>query len=417
VSAEPTIAYVLGTFPQPSQTFITREVRGLKQLGVDLQVYALARRTPLTLEPIDRAWYDEVTFVPRALAPSVVAANLHYLLRAPGTYLRTWRTLLGLPHRPPLLVARAAVLLLRAAWIALAIERRGGCRQVHAHFALAQTEVAIAISRLLDVPFSFTAHARDIFATPSALEEKIRAASLVVTCTQYNVDHLRRLVPDVPASRIRLVYHGVEIDSPDRPTPPPVAAAASDPVILAAGRLIEKKGFDTLIDACAVLRSRAVPFRCRIIGDGPLKGALRRRAADAGVDDAVDFTEWMPSTALRLEMTRATVFAMPSRIANRGDRDGIPNVVLEAMAAGLPVVATSVSGLPEVVADGVTGLLVPPGDPLRLAAALQTMLSDPALRSRVARAATEQLAREFALSASSRRLAATFGISAAAQGR
>jgi glycosyltransferase involved in cell wall biosynthesis len=407
VSADRTIAYILGTFPQPSQTFITREVRGLKQLGLDLEVYALGNRPPDVLDPIDRQWYRQVSFVPRALAPQVLAANAHYLGPSPGRYLRACGTLVKLPHRPRILALRALVLFMRAAWIARAIERAGGCRHIHAHFALAQTEVAMAVSQLLGVPYSFTAHARDIYASPSALEDKIRGAALVVTCTQYNADHLRALVPDVPASRVRLVHHGVDVQMP--------SAVRSDagernepPLILAAGRLIEKKGFDTLIDACAALQRKHVPFRCRIVGTGPLHGSLRRRAAAAGLGEAIDFPGWMASADLMAQMQQAALFAMPSRISGKGDRDGIPNVVLEAMAAGLPVIATNVSGIPEAVIDDRTGRLVPPDDVEALARALEELLADAMLRGRFGAASRDRIAQEFTLAVSSHRLAAVF---------
>lgn len=402
------VAYILGTFPQASQTFIAREIRGLRLAGLPMLVFALGKRDPDVLEDADRAWYPDVRFAPLFLAPAVLAANLWLARRAPGRYLRTFGRLLALPHRPRILVLRAITLVMTAAWIARTIERAGGCRQVHAHFALAQTEVAMAVSDLLGVPFSFTAHARDIYATPSALEDKMNAARVVVTCTGYNVTHLRSLCPDVPAAHIQLVHHGVDVDAASR-----VAARQGEhtdgrPVILAAGRLIDKKGFDTLIDACAELRARGHVFECRIFGTGPLMAALRRRAEAADLASAVDLPGWAPAGQLLDAMGRAAVFAMPSRVALGGDRDGIPNVVLEAMAAGLPVVATNVSGIPEAVSDGTTGLLVEPDDVTALADALERVLTDVALSARFGAAARARIAEEFTLEVASSRLIALF---------
>src|SRR6202163_3020772 len=209
-SPETAIAYILGTFPTPSQTFIAREVRGLLAAGVPLHIFSLRRRPASALEAPDREWFHLVRFAPLSLSPTVLSANAHFLRRDPGRYASALRLVLGLPHRPRVLVVRAVALFLVAAWIAREIERAGGCRQVHAHFALAQTEVAMATSALLGCPFSFTAHARDIYATPSALPEKMRAARFVVTCTQYNVDYLRHLCPDLARERIQLVHHGVD---------------------------------------------------------------------------------------------------------------------------------------------------------------------------------------------------------------
>ena len=402
------IAYILGTFPQASQTFIAREVRGLRDAGLPLLVFALGRRSPDVLEEADRAWYPDVRFTPVFLAPAVLAANAWFALRAPGRYARTFGTLISLPYRPRVLVLRAVALFMRAAWIARTIARAGGCRQVHAHFALAQAEVAMAVAGLLGVPFSFTAHARDIYATPSALEEKMRAARTVVTCTAYNVEHLRGLCPELSPSRVQLVHHGVDVDAASRVAEQRLSDAGATPVILAAGRLIDKKGFDTLIDACAVLRSRGRTFTCRIFGTGPLMAELRRRADAAGLGASVDLPGWARAGRLLEEMGRATVFAMPSRVAAGGDRDGIPNVVLEAMAAGLPVVATGVSGIPEAVSHDVTGLLVEPDSPSSLATALERVLTDAGLAGRFGAAGRARIAEEFTLAVASQRLRALF---------
>ncbi len=402
------VAYILGTFPQASQTFIAREIRGLKLAGLPLLVFALSRRAPEVLEDADRAWYQDVRFAPLLLAPGVLAANLWLARRAPVRYLRTFGALLALPHRPRILVLRAIALFMTAAWVARTIERAGGCRQVHAHFALAQTEVAMAVSGLLGVPFSFTAHARDIYATPSALENKIRAARVVVTCTGYNVTHLRGLCPDVPAAHIQLVHHGVDVDAASLVAAHRGLDADARPVILAAGRLIAKKGFDTLIDACAELRARGHVFECRIFGTGPLMAQLRRRTEAAGLASACELPGWAPAAQLLEAMGRAAVFAMPSRVAAGGDRDGIPNVVLEAMAAGVPVVATHVSGIPEAVSDGKTGLLVETDDVTALADALERVLTDPALSARLGAAARARIAEEFTLEVAASRLLAIF---------
>jgi glycosyltransferase involved in cell wall biosynthesis len=423
VSPERPIAYVLGSFPQASQQFITREIRGLRAFGIRLQVFALARRSPEVLEEADARWFAEVVFVPRAMAPPVLLANLRQAAADPQRYLRACWKLLRLPHRPRALVFRSIVLMLRAAWIAQAIERAGGCRHVHAHFALAQTEVAMAVSTLLGVPYTFTAHARDIYATPSALEEKIRSAALVLTCTAYNMEHLRALVPDVPPERIEVVHHGVDLgvavpiapESGETSSAPAAASRDDDgaavravPLILAAGRLVEKKGFETLIDACAELERRRLPFACRIYGTGPLAGALHRRIDAARMDDRIVLPGWIAPRALAEAMRSAAVFVMPSRLSRRGDRDGIPNVVLEAMSAGLPVVATRLSGIPEAVVDGRTGLLVEPDDPGALAEAIARLLGDAPLRRAFGTAGHLRAREEFALDVSSARLADSF---------
>jgi len=407
VSPDLPVAYVLGTFPQASQTFIAREIRGLRRLGVPLLIFARGRRDKEALEEPDRSWYQEVLFAPAVWGWAGLVSNLHFIVRTPGLYARTLISLLRLPHRPRVLAVRAFSLMLTGAWIAREIERAGGCRQVHAHFALAQTEVAMAVSGLLGCPFSFTAHARDIYATPSALEEKIRAAAVVVTCTAYNVEYLRGLCADVPPDHVALVHHGVEVEAKSTA----YRAGRSDgsePLVLAAGRLIEKKGFDTLVAACAELGRRGVAFRCRILGTGPLEQALRGQIRSAGLDHRIELAGWVSPETVSREMAEATVFTMPSRISGTGDRDGIPNVVLEAMAAGLPVVATRVSGIPEAVVHGETGLLVEADVPLALADALEQIVTNERLAADLGASAATRARAQFAIEASARRLAAAF---------
>ena len=403
-SPEAPIAYILGTYPQPSQRFIAREVRGLLAAGAPVQVFALRRRSPEVLEDPDRAWFDTITFAPRSLMPAALAANLWWLRRHPGRYGRTLWSLLWLPHRPRILRVRALALMAIAGWIARTIQRRGGCRLVHAHFALAQTEVAMAVSALLGCPFSFTAHARDIYATPSALPEKMRAAAVVVTCTAYNVSYLQRLCPDVRPAHVRLVHHGIAgIDAPS-----PAAVPDDPPTILAAGRLIEKKGFDNLIAACRLLRDRGVRFRCQIAGDGPLRAALQQAIDASSLASIVLLTGWTSAEALADRLSRSVALVVPSRISPGGDRDGIPNVVLEAMAAARPVVATRVSGIPEAVQHGVTGLLVDAGDRESLANAIQQLILQPEEARRMGLAGQELARQEFDLAGSTARLLEVF---------
>jgi glycosyltransferase involved in cell wall biosynthesis len=410
------LCYILGTFPQASQTFIAREVRGLLDLGVPLRIFALRRRDPSVLEPPDREWFPRVVFVPRAFSPSTLAANVSVLASSPRRYFAALARLLRLPHQPRILVARALPLFLRAAWITRELDERDAPSRVHAHFALAQTEVAMAIAALRGIPFSFTAHARDIFATPSALREKVREAQLVVTCTGYNAEHLRSLCPELRADHVRLVHHGVTLPAADKSTDLASggaavsrrAAPAALPMILAAGRLVEKKGFDILVDACARLRDRGVAFTCAIAGDGPLRSTLERQVADRSLGGVVTLRGWTPPGALALAMREATLLAVPSRVTEGGDRDGIPNVILEAMSAGLPVVASATSGIPEAVEHQTTGLLVPEGDASALAEAIAALLEDAPRAAAMGRAGRVRVMERFDLAASSRQLAALF---------
>jgi glycosyltransferase involved in cell wall biosynthesis len=180
--------------------------------------------------------------------------------------------------------------------------------------------------------------------------------------------------------------------------------------VLAAGRLVDKKGFDVLIEACALLRDRGIPFTCRIVGEGPRRRALARAVQRRGLEPVVALQAWASTDEVIRLLAKARAFVAPSRIGRSGDRDGIPNVVLEAMAAGRPVVSTAVSGIPEAVVDGVTGLLVAPGDATALADALEKVLTDAALARSLGAAGFHRAIEEFDLERSSSRLAAAFGV-------
>ena len=398
------VVYVLGAFPAPSQTFIAREIRTLLRLGLPLRVFALGREPAAVLPEEDREWAAAVRFVPDGVTWRILAAHLFFLRRAARRvrYLRALRALVGLRHRPRYLWLRALYVFWRVVPLARELQAAGGTRHVHAHFALSQAETALGLSELLGCRFSFTAHARDIYASPNALEEKMRAASFVVTCTRYNADHLRGLCPELPAGHVHVIRHGVTCGRDEH------REAAGTPLLLGAGRLIAKKGFDVLIDACAVLRGRGVACDCAIAGEGPLRGALERRIRRAGLQGRVRLLGWQGPEEMERLYRRASVFSLPSRVVRGRDRDGLPNVLVEALAHGLPVVSTDVSAIPELVVDGVTGLLVAPDDPAALAAALARLLSDARLRLRLGEAGRRLVVERFDLETNTRQLAELF---------
>jgi glycosyltransferase involved in cell wall biosynthesis len=250
-------------------------------------------------------------------------------------------------------------------------------------------------ARLSGLPFSFTAHAKDIYRIDmnpgDLLNRKLRAASFTVTCTQANVDYLARL-SDAP-QKIHRIYHGSDLQlfsQNRRPEP------ASPPLILAIGRFVEKKGFPILVAACRILREAGIDFQARIVGGfTPLTAEIERMVEEYGLDQQVHLHPAMTQEELTRFYATATLFALPCLITDDGDRDGIPNVLVEAMASGLPVVSTRVSGIPELVRDGETGLLVEPRDPVALAAAIRRLLEDIELRTELGRRGRELVQLEF----------------------
>ena len=253
-------------------------------------------------------------------------------------------------------------------------------------------------SAITGLPFSFTGHAKDIYApslNPAGLlRRKLEAARFAVTCTEANVDHLRSIAPDATVHR---VYHGLNADFSrllgEEATPAPGPNGTLR--LLGVGRLVAKKGFDTVVDACGLLHERGVPFEAVIVGpDDDAGPALRARIGELGLEGRIRLEGQMSQAELLEEYRRASAFCLPCRVLDNGDRDGIPNVLAEAMACGAPVVTTPISGIPEIVRDGVNGLFVSPDDPEGLAAAVLRLREDRALADRISEAAAATVHRE-----------------------
>jgi glycosyltransferase involved in cell wall biosynthesis len=265
---------------------------------------------------------------------------------------------------------KALVTVLLAAAI-IPTTQRLQIQHLHAHWATMPALAAYFIKRVCDIPFSVSAHAWDIYMDTTFLRQKLCAAEFVVTCTAANVALLRQL--GAPLDRVFLCYHGLDFDL----LPRPVFERSSDLRILSVGRLVEQKGFSDLIKACHLLKQRNLTFRCVIVGAGPLSSKLRDLIAEYGLDHFVELAGSRSQRGVFDAYRWATTLCTPSVIASDGDRDGIPNVIVEAMSQGLPIVASRVSGIPEIVQSNQTGRLVPPGDPVLLAEALEEISRNP----------------------------------------
>jgi len=383
------VAYVLGCYPEPSETFIRREIEQLRRLGVE--VTAMSLRRPA--EPEHGVIYRS-TFLSAATARALLWA----LLRPIGC-IQAFSVVLCLAGRPVEML-KTLRNFATAAEFARQMQRRG-LEQVHAHFVNMPATVGLMITALTGVKFSFTAHAQDLYVRPAMLVPKISAAWKIVGCTEFNANLLRGDATSAEARRIFTVYHGVDTSFfrlADRPKPQP-------PLVFSAGRLIEKKGFDVLIDACARLASSGVDFRCEIAGDGPLREVLQAQIGRNGLAETVALVGGLSQEQMLERYAGATVFALPCVVAADGDHDGLPNVLLEAAACGVALVSTPVGGIPELVRDGETGLLVPERDPAALAEAVKRLLADAPLRAKLAAAARRDVEQRFGIEANVRRLA------------
>jgi glycosyltransferase involved in cell wall biosynthesis len=414
------VAYILMGYPRVSETFIASEVLRVERAGLPLRLFVIKpveERERGHRHPVVDAIAAKPTYLPDPAA-----------LRAP---LRRWRVRHVRPFMPslrrlrPLGLAKALAIvvpqflrdgrrkiylkeLLQA--IALADRLPPDVRHLHAHFAHGTTTVTWLAATINGLPFSFTGHARDIYAGKlnrhGMLRRKLLAAKFAVTCTEANVRHLKGIAPE---ARVHLVYHGLSADFTALLAQPGAPAQHNGHLrVLGVGRLVAKKGFDVLVDACAVLRDRGVPFDARIVGQEDAEAeALRCRIAAHDLDGLVTLPGPTDPEGLLHEYRRAGALCMPCRLLP-DDRDGIPNVLVEAMAAGAPVVATNVSGIPELVLHEVNGLLVEPDAPEQLADALTRLHHDHALAHRLTEAARATVQERFDGERLARDLAALF---------
>jgi glycosyltransferase involved in cell wall biosynthesis len=290
--------------------------------------------------------------------------------------------------------------------------QQSGLRHLHAHFAGMAARTAFWVGQFFGIPYSFTAHANDIFAPRDfvvSLEKLMRSAAAIVTVSDYAANYLRGRFPD-GASRVHRVYNGVDLS---RFHPPDFGSGI--PAIVSIGRLIEKKGFADLIEACRLLKPRGRDFTCEIIGEGPLEAALRSQIAEAGLEGCVKLAGPLAQSEIALRLSRATIFVLPCTREEGGGMDNLPTVIMEAMAAGLPVISTPLAGVPEMVEQGINGELAPERDPKAICAAMERLIVDPA-RARAMGDKGRQIAREkFSIEESGRQLWRLFeGIQGAA---
>ena len=399
-----TVAFILKGYPRLSETFIAQEIQGLEARGLDIVVYALRHPTDRARHPVHDEIRAPVHYLPE------------YLHRAPLRLLRAWR---AVRRRPGYGAARRLWLadLARegtrnrvrrfgqALMLAHALPAEVG--RLHAHFLHTPASVARYASHMTGLPWSASAHAKDIWTTPDwEKAEKLADLDWLAVCTAAGRDHLAAVAPD--PGRVHLHYHGLDLE---RFAPAPAArlAAPGQPVvILSVGRAVPKKGYADLIDALATLAD--VPgWRLVHVGGGPLLPALKRRATQKGLAARITWCGPLAHEAVLAHYRAADLFVLASRIAPDGDRDGLPNVLLEAQSQGLACVATRVSAIPELIRDTETGVLVPPGDPAALGAALADLIHNGDRRAALGAAAERRVRAAFSHEAELDALAARFG--------
>lgn len=376
------IGYVLKMYPRFSETFILNEVLAHEAAGAELHLFSL--------RPASEGRFHESLAEVRA----PVTYLLHKGLRAADLWEILARSAPRFPRLPEVLEDLLAVPVgdaVQALQLADQVQDQG-LTHLHAHFGSVATTVARLASRLTGVPYSFTAHAKDIFhedVDPADLRRKLSGAAATVTVSDFNLGHLRDTYGDA-AARVVRIYNGLDLVRF-----PYVNADKRPPTIAAVGRLVEKKGFGDLVEACALLAGRGRRFRCEIVGAGPLRDTLAGQISSAGLQNRVSLRGPLPQAEVRRTVQNAAALAAPCVVGGDGNRDGLPTVLLEAMALGTPCVATDVTGIPEVVRDNLTGLIVHQNNPTALANSLERLLEDGALRSRLACSARQLIEEHF----------------------
>jgi len=396
------VLYLVSLFPCWSETFIVREIERFVERGVDVRILSLKPPSESLVQKRAEALMDRV-IGPRHPLAELPTVFLEVLRHPIAVLVVAAQLLLGLWKQPAAL-GKSAVAVWRGL-AALPAIRRFDPQWLHAHWATYPSTVAWALSKLTGVPFSFTAHAHDIFVEDQLVAPKLADAALAVTISRYNVRYLARWGAEQLGERLQVVHCGVDFAE----LPENLDARADDHLVTV-GRLDPIKGFDTLIPALGLLKRRGVPFRCTVIGEGPQRRELEAQIAAENVADRVALVGAKPQEAVRAALNDATVFVMPSVTTPEGNQDGIPVALMEAMATAGAVVSTQVSGIPELVHHERNGLVVPPGDARALADALQRLLGDEALRHRLGLAARALVAAEFDARHEADRLLAQIGV-------
>lgn len=406
VSVPPRLAYLTTKFPRLSETFIYEELLTLGDMDVDVCLLAFYH-TGERAHGYMQAMQDMVIYAPPILSRAHLAAHWHFVRSCLDSYRAALVQIIGGVWRTPVILGKSLYAFCKGVALAHILVTNGNLPQhLHAHWATMPTTAAMVIGQLLDIPFSFTAHAWDIFKEQAMLPAKLRAADFTVTISEYNRRYLSQLCP-AAADRIHVVRCGVNLA---RFSHRREYRNANPPHILSVGRLVEKKGLSYLVDACAHLRDGGIDFTCTIVGDGPQRDALERLIAARDLQEIVKLAGGLPQEDLCDLWQMACVFVLPCTITRNGNRDGIPVVLMEAMASGVPVVSTTVSGIPELVEDGVTGLLVPPDDAEALSQAISHLLADPDLAARLARAGRQRVEREYDVVRNTRNKAHLLGV-------
>lgn len=380
--------FIVSKFPCYDEAFILREIHALSQ-EKDIRIFSLRRSLEKVVHDEARELLPKTVYVPYLFSWGILKANAAMLFRKPGRYLSAMGRLIFGNLRSPQFLFKSLAFFPKAVYLASWM-RKEGINFMHAYWATYPASVALVASEISGIPFSFTGHAHDIYLDVTHLREKMGHAKFVSTCTSSNKDYLQKIAPSEPADKIFLNYHGLNLDQFQ------VNGKVRNEIfkILSVGTLQAHKGFSYLIHALDRLHQKGLKFHCTIIGGGPLQGDLRRHIQMLHLEGKVTMTGALKQAEVLPYYKKADLAIL---LAQPEWHWGIPNVLIEALAAKAAVMTTSFGSVEELVKDGVTGMIVPPKDPDKVAEAIERLYRDDALRGRLAEAGHQLVIENFDL--------------------
>jgi colanic acid/amylovoran biosynthesis glycosyltransferase len=400
------VAYFLLRFPHLTETFILREMVFLRRLGVDVHVFSMIPPlpTPIMHEQVQEMM-PYVHYSPFLLSARLIVAQFHFLLRSPLKYVRALFRALWQTCPEPAALFRVLVTFPKSVYFAKQVQDLG-IDHIHAHFVWVNGVAAQIAADLTGATFSLHPHAWGLFMRgQEAVRRQLEVATGLVTVSGYHRQYIADLCPRCASRDTKIVHYGLD---PTEFVPAPVPAEDGTVRIISVGSLFEKKGHEYLIDACAQLAEKGIPFRCSIVGSGALQSALQERIEGHGLHNCVSLLGAKTQAEVKDLYRHGDIFALACVVARSGDCDGMPNVLLEALSMEIPVVTTPVAGIPELVRDGETGLLVPQRDARALAHAIERLIDDEALRRDLGRRGRQTVLAEFDIRRTAAQLATAF---------
>jgi colanic acid/amylovoran biosynthesis glycosyltransferase len=397
------VAYLVSRFPKLSETFVLNEMVAVEETGVAVHLFPLRREQQSTVHPAAEGWTRRAHY--RSIfSPALLRAHVAFLRRDPRVYAGALVEALSGTWGTPKFFAAAVALFPKSVLFAREMELLG-ITHIHAHFATHPALVALLIHRLTGIPFSFTAHGSDLHVDRRMLDIKLYAAAFAVAVSRFNRQVMVDTCSEDSSDRIRVIHCGTD---PDLFAPTADQRDRSPFQIICVASLEEVKGHRFLLDACRILLDRGIDLRCHIVGDGPLETAIRKQRARLRLDNEVVLYGGVPRQDVARMIAAAHAGVLASHPTRTGRREGIPVALMEAMSCGLPVVASDISGIPELIDHGKTGFLVPSGDPQALADALDLLARDADLCRYLGEAGRKRIMADFHVRENARRLASHF---------